>query len=54
VLFGVMPAAMAYSERYQKTTLTSVRVMPEGRLWLFAVGGSALLVITNELLNTVK
>jgi tyrosine-specific transport protein len=49
VLFGVIPAAMLYSERYWKTTLTRVRVVPEGRLLVLGVGGSAALIIVNEL-----
>lgn len=53
VLFGVIPAAMIYSERYWKTTLTSVRVVPEGRLLMAGVGGFALLIIANELQHSL-
>lgn len=52
VLFGLMPAAMAWSERYSEppTTLSRVQALPGGKLSLLAVGGAAGLVIARELL----
>jgi tyrosine-specific transport protein len=54
VLFGLLPPAMAWSERYWKTTLTDIRVIQGGRPVLLAVGGVAAGIITNELLLLVK
>jgi len=53
VLFGVIPALMAWSERYSRTTLTSVQIVPGGRLTLIMVGGCAAAVIVTEFLELV-
>lgn len=47
-LFGVLPAAMAWSERYGDTTLTKTQIVPGGRPLLLLVGGSAAVVIVKE------
>ena len=53
VLFGVLPAAMAWSERYSQTTLTQIRVVPGSKPVLLGVGGIAVAIIAREFLNTV-
>ncbi|KAK9846332.1 hypothetical protein WJX81_001708 [Elliptochloris bilobata] len=53
VLFGVLPAAMAYSERYGDSTLTRFQVVPGGRASLVLVGALAGGVIVNQLLAAV-
>lgn len=53
VLFGIIPCAMIYSERYWQTTLTTIRVVPEGRLLMLGIGGFAALIIINELLHSI-
>jgi hypothetical protein len=53
VLFGILPAAMAWSERYNGTTLTQIRIVPGGMVTLVGVGGIAAAVIVNELIETV-
>ena len=49
VLFGLVPAAMVWSERYNNTTLTTIRVAPEGRLVLLGTGAAAGAVILDQL-----
>lgn len=54
VLFGVIPVAMAWSERYAGTTVTAVEeLVPGGRATLGLVGGAAATVILRELLLPV-
>jgi tyrosine-specific transport protein len=55
VLFGVLPAAMAWSERYTDTCLPPAvkPVVPGGRFTLAVVMGAAGLVITYEALNSL-
>ena len=50
VLFGIIPAAMAWSERYSGTTLSSQRVVPGGQPMLVAVAAAAAGVIGREVL----
>ena len=52
VLFGLIPVAMVWSERYARppTTLTRTEIVPGGRLVLLGVGGSAAAIIGRELL----
>ncbi len=47
-LFGVLPAAMAWSERYAGTTVSRVQVVPGGRASLLLVGAIAGGIILNE------
>jgi amino acid permease len=54
VLFGLLPPAMAWSERYLKTTLTDIRVVDGERPVLLAVGGIAGCIICNELFLALK
>ncbi|KAK8942724.1 hypothetical protein KSP39_PZI008776 [Platanthera zijinensis] len=53
VLFGVLPGAMAWSERYSGTSSSSIipGLVPGGKVTLAAVIGGALLVIFSELLD---
>lgn len=53
VLFGVMPAAMVYSERNWGSTISAIRVMPGGTALVFAVGGTAAAIIGNELVHAI-
>lgn len=53
VLFGVLPALMAWSERYSGSTVTSTQIIQGGRLSLIAIGGIAGAVILSEFLETV-
>ncbi|CAK9261617.1 unnamed protein product [Sphagnum jensenii] len=55
VLFGVLPAAMAWSERYTDTCLPPAvkPIVPGGRFTLAVVMGAAGLVITYEALNSL-
>ncbi|KAK9835560.1 hypothetical protein WJX74_002929 [Apatococcus lobatus] len=53
LLFGVIPAAMAWSERYGETTLSRERVVGGGAPALLGIGGFAALVIGKELTQTV-
>lgn len=53
MLFGLIPAAMAWRERYDAEMLSLVRVMPGGRVVLIGVGGIAAAVIVNEIVETV-
>lgn len=48
VLFGVLPAAMVYSERSFGSTISAIRVVPGGSPLIFAVGGTAAVIIGNE------
>lgn len=52
VLFGLIPVAMVWSERYARppTTLTRTEIVPGGQLVLLGVGGSAAAIIGRELL----
>lgn len=53
VLFGVLPAAMSWSDRYLQS-LESQKMpvlVPGGKLTLSLVGGGAALVILNEILD---
>lgn len=52
VLFGIMPAIMAWQERYEGKAISSIRVLPGGRPILLLVGGSATLIVLRELLET--
>lgn len=54
VLFGVLPAAMIWSEREMSTTLTQIRIVPGGRVVVIGTGALAAGIILNELLDTVK
>lgn len=47
-LFGILPAAMAWSERYGDTTVSRFRVVPGGWASLAVVGVLAAGVIVNE------
>lgn len=53
VLFGVLPGAMAWSERYSGSSSSSrvSELVPGGKVTLVVVIGGALLVIFSELLN---
>lgn len=55
VLFGVLPAAMSWSERYSKSSLTPITppLVPGGRSTLIIVTGGALFVIFSEILKAV-
>ena len=53
VLFGVLPAAMVWSERHMQTTLTQIRVVPGGRPTLLLVGGTAVAIIVNEFAKSI-
>ncbi|PKA61775.1 hypothetical protein AXF42_Ash008606 [Apostasia shenzhenica] len=56
VLFGVLPGAMSWSERYSASSSSSSRVpplVPGGKGTLTIVMGGALLVIFSELLRNV-
>jgi len=50
VLFGLVPAAMVWSERYAGTTLSSLKVAPEGRAVLIGTAATAGLIIGDQLL----
>lgn len=54
VLFGLLPAAMAWSERYGDSTLTHNEIVPGGQFTILAVGGTAGAIITYELVTTVS
>lgn len=56
VLFGLIPVAMVWSERYgvRYGTLPTVQVVPGGRPVLVAVAGVALAVIGRELFTSVS
>lgn len=53
VLFGVMPAAMVYSERSFGSTVSTIRVVPGGRPLIVAVGGTAAVIIGNEVVHAL-
>lgn len=53
VLFGVMPAAMVYSERNWGSTVSSIRVVSGGTPLIVLVGGTAAVIIANEFVQTV-
>ncbi|RWW67933.1 hypothetical protein BHE74_00024579 [Ensete ventricosum] len=55
VLFGVLPAAMSWSERYSKSALTPITdpLVPGGRSTLIIVTGGAFFVIFSEILKDV-
>lgn len=53
VLFGVIPSLMAWSERYNGATISSIRVVPGGKLSLIFIGGLAITVIANEFLELI-
>eukprot|EP00210_Caulerpa_lentillifera_P006462 g6174.t1 len=48
VLFGIIPALMAWSERYNGVTISSIRIVPGGKLSLILIGGLAMAIIANE------
>ena len=48
ILFGLIPVAMAWSERYSGTTLSSQQVVPGGQPLLVAVAAGAAAVIGRE------
>ena len=50
VLFGLVPVAMVWSERYSGTTISTERVAPGGRVTLILAGAAAVGVIANQLL----
>ena len=54
VLFGLVPAAMAWRERYDKEMLSLWKVVPGGRPVLLGVGTVAALVIGNEVYETIS
>ncbi|BBN03966.1 tyrosine-specific transport protein [Marchantia polymorpha subsp. ruderalis] len=51
VLFGIIPAAMAWSERYSDTSLPTLkaRLVPGGRITLSIIIGFAGVIITSEI-----
>jgi tyrosine-specific transport protein len=53
VLFGILPAAMAWSERYSGTVLPPATkpIVPGGRVTLAFYMGAAGLVITSEAIS---
>ena len=54
VLFGIVPATMAWGERYTEgRTLATSRLVPGGRAALLAIGGLASAVIARETLQLV-
>lgn len=53
VLFGILPALMAWSERYNETTVTSIQVVPGGRTMLILIGGGAGVVVLTEFLQLI-
>ena len=53
-LFGILPAAMAWSERYGDSTLTKIEIVPGGKPVLLLVGGTAAAIIVNEVAETVS
>ena len=53
VLFGIMPAAMVWSERYGQSTLTQIRVVPGGRAMLIGSGGIAAAIVADQLVKLV-
>ena len=53
VLFGLIPAAMAWRERHDQEMMSLVRIMPGGRPLLLGLGGLAGAVICNEIYETV-
>jgi len=55
VLFGVLPAAMSWSERYSDAFQSSTipPLVPGGKLTLITVMGGALLVIFSVLFENV-
>ena len=50
VLFGLIPVAMVWSERYAGTTLSRVQIVPGGKPVLLLVAACAAGVIGRELL----
>lgn len=54
VLFGVLPAVMAWRERYDKVTLTAIRVVPGGKPVVLLVGGLASLIVLREMFETLS
>lgn len=50
ILFALIPVAMAWSERYSGTTLSSQQVVPGGKPVLVVVAAGAAAVIGRELL----
>jgi hypothetical protein len=49
-LFGVIPAAMVWSERYGGTTLSRLQIVPGGAPLLLLVAGTAAGIIGREAL----
>jgi hypothetical protein len=49
-LFGIIPAAMVWSERYGDGTMSRVQIVPGGRPALLLVGGIAAGIIGREVL----
>ena len=54
VLFGVLPAAMIWSEREMCTTLTQIRIVPGGRVAVLGTGALAAGIIINEVVSTLS
>ncbi|KAL4437968.1 hypothetical protein ABPG77_004189 [Micractinium sp. CCAP 211/92] len=52
VLFGLIPVAMVWSERYAGTTLSRIQVVPGGKPVLLLTAGVAAGVIAHELLTS--
>ena len=57
-LFGIMPAAMAWRQRYSRADAGSsasskLEVVPGGKPVLLCIGGAAAGVIANELVQLV-
>lgn len=55
ILFGVIPVAMVWSERYDDVTVSSVNIMPSGRLGkpiLVSVGMAASGIIIDQALSS--
>jgi tyrosine-specific transport protein len=49
-LFGIIPAAMVWTERYGDSTVSHVQLVPGGRPALLLVGGIAAGIIGREVL----
>lgn len=53
VLFGVIPGAMAWSERYSETSLKPILppIVPGGKVTLLVIMGTAGVVILSSFFN---
>lgn len=52
MLFGLIPVAMVWSERYAGTTLSRIQVVPGGKPVLVLTAAVAAGVIARELLSS--